>query len=185
MGRAGSKDALFTPLPTFRVVPRGAATAYADLFSDLCDDVHRHFFNLARDPLAPSAAFAFGSASHALRAATSVVRAQFRADCKSAWGLAKKAGKASLKALIEARVVEWDCSGLRVDELALLGTLAPSLPALETLTLYKLSPEDALCFFEALLPNREGDLLSAHVGLAGGVVPGRISFLASSYRWES
>ena len=135
---------------TARRAAEGAPDATLRLFSDLCDDVHRHFFNLARDPLAPSAAFAFGSASHALRAATSVVRAQFRADCEPAWVLAKKAGKASLKALIEARVVEWDCSGLRVDELALLGTLAPSLPALETLTLYKLSHEDALCFFEAL-----------------------------------
>ena len=125
--------------------------ALPSLADHLCGDTHCVIFSeLATDPLAPSAAIAFGNASRGLRAATHVERAQFCADCKSAWVLAKKAGKASLKALIEARVVEWDCSGLRVDELALLGTLAPSLPALETLTLYKPSPEDVLCFVEAL-----------------------------------
>ena len=35
MGPESSKAALFTPLPTFRAVPRGAAAAYGDLFADL------------------------------------------------------------------------------------------------------------------------------------------------------
>ena len=125
--------------------------ALLSLADHLCGDTHCVIFSkLASDPLAPSDAIAYGSASHALRAATRVARAQLRADSKPARVLARAAGQASLKALREARVVAFDCSHLRADQLEWLGTLAPSLPALEALTLYKPSPEMVIRFVGAL-----------------------------------
>ena len=129
----------------------GAPGAALLSHTDLCGDTHCVIFSkLASDPLAPSDAIAYGSASHALRAATRVARAQLRADSKPARVLARAAGQASLKALREATVVAFDCSHLRADQLEWLGTLAPSLPALEALTLYKPSPEMVIRFVGAL-----------------------------------
>jgi len=125
--------------------------ALLSLADHLCGDAHCVIFSkLASDPLAPSDAIAYGSANRALRAATRVARAQLRADSKPARVLARAAGQASLKALREATVVAFDCSHLRADQMEWLGTHAPSLPALEALTLYKPSPEMVIRFVGAL-----------------------------------
>ena len=64
-------------------------------------------------------------------------RQQLRADYEAATALGRKAGRRSwsCKGLREANRVEWYLKGLSSDDLSLLGTLGPVLPALERLRL--------------------------------------------------
>ena len=87
--------------------------------------------------LDPGIAVAFGSASSELRTLTQVERQQLRADHEAATALGRKVGKRSCKEVREAKMIVCINTGLSSDDLALLGTLGPVLPALEALRLYK------------------------------------------------
>ena len=85
--------------------------------------------------LDPRVAVYLSSASNELRTATQVLLRQLRTDHEAAAALCRKAGLQSCKELREAKEVTWYNAGLAAADLALLGTLGPVLPALETLVL--------------------------------------------------
>ena len=66
---------------------------------------------------------------------TQAPRQQLKADHEAAAALGRKAGKRSCKELREAKEVAWHRRCVSADDLSLLGTLGPVLPALQQLTL--------------------------------------------------
>ena len=85
--------------------------------------------------LDPGVAVAFASASSELWELTQAPRQQLKADHEAAAALGRKAGKRSCKELREAKEVAWHRRCVSADDLSLLGTLGPVLPALQQLTL--------------------------------------------------
>ena len=100
----------------------------------LPDELQRHIFKQACNPLEPRTAVYLSGANHELWALTHEDRQQLRADHELAVALCRRMGT-SCKALREARRLTRLNFGLRATDLALLGTLGSVLPALESLHL--------------------------------------------------
>ena len=100
----------------------------------LPDELQRHIFKQACNPLEPCIAVYLSGANHELWALTHEDRQQLRADHELAVALCRRMGT-SCKALREARRLTRLNFGLRATDLALLGTLGSVLPALESLHL--------------------------------------------------
>ena len=100
----------------------------------LPDELQRHIFKQACNPLEPCIAVYLSGANHELWALTHEDRQQLRADHEVAVALCRRMGT-SCKALREARRLTRLNFGLRATDLALLGTLGSVLPALESLHL--------------------------------------------------
>jgi len=86
--------------------------------------------------LDPRVAVAFSSASSELWALTQSERQQLKVGYDMATSLCRKLGWRRCKQLREAKTLDCDGRGLTLDDLALLGSLGPVLPALEVLEFY-------------------------------------------------
>ena len=83
----------------------------------------------------PGVAMAFSSTCGELWTLTLVLRQQLQAEHEAAAALGRKAQKRNCMELREAKKIEWCQKGLSSDDLSLLGTLGPVLPALEEMIL--------------------------------------------------
>eukprot|EP00964_Phaeocystis_antarctica_P061571 scaffold36809_cov56-Phaeocystis_antarctica.AAC.5 len=103
--------------------------------SKLSGDEQRILFVRLCNVLEPRTAVYLSSASNELRTATEALLQQLRGDHEAAAALCRKVGMRSCKELREAKEVRCVDKGLSAADLALLGTLGPVLPALESLIL--------------------------------------------------
>ena len=110
----------------------------------MSDDALDVIFEGLCNVLEPRAAVDFGGVSKGLWSPTQAPLQQLRADHEAAAALCHKLGMRSCKELREAKMVDCQCKGSRLSptDLATLGTLGLSLPALRVLHLSGL-PTDA------------------------------------------
>ena len=113
------------------------ARRVAMALSKLSGDEQRIVFSQLCNVLDPRLAVAFSSASSELRELTQAERQQLKACYDMATSLCRKLGRRRCKQLREAKTLDCDGRGLTADDLALLGSLGPVLPALEVLEFYE------------------------------------------------
>ena len=124
--------------------------------SKLSGDEQGIIFGQLCNPLEPSLAVYFSSASRELRLLlTPALQQQLKAAHEAAVALCNKMGMRSYKELREAGSVSWHNKGLSAADLTTLATLGSVLPALTNLNLAETSgsagPDGVRLLFEGLI----------------------------------